>query len=83
MFIYFSSAGSQPVHLHFADWLDGIHKTVLGSIKEAEDVDQDAAGKEQKLSVITCILTIFTQSTGCLIYLLYFSLNFKVHSTTC
>ena len=33
------------MHLHFADWLDGIHRTVLGSIKEAEDVDQDASGK--------------------------------------
>ncbi|XP_053394416.1 E3 ubiquitin-protein ligase UBR2-like isoform X2 [Mercenaria mercenaria] len=39
-------------HLHFHDWLDGIHKTVINSVKESEDFD-DAEYQTCPLTTVT------------------------------
>lgn len=36
---YYGYSESENVHLSFGDWLDGMQKTVLNSMKEADPID--------------------------------------------
>ncbi|XP_060594831.1 E3 ubiquitin-protein ligase UBR2-like isoform X1 [Ruditapes philippinarum] len=47
-----ASNSDSCTHLHFHDWLDGIHKTVLNSVKESEDFD-DAEYQTCPLTTVT------------------------------
>ncbi|KAL4237392.1 hypothetical protein ACF0H5_002110 [Mactra antiquata] len=51
-------AGDGSSYLHFRDWLDGIHKTVVNSVKEPDDVGK---GEDSSIIYQPCPLTTITK----------------------
>ncbi|XP_052769327.1 E3 ubiquitin-protein ligase UBR2-like isoform X1 [Mya arenaria] len=52
---------SPNVQLSFSDWLDGIHKTVLNSVKEPDDIEKKTDHNEESILYQPCPLTAVTR----------------------